>query len=124
MRISRASTRISAEASRRWIDVQGMRPIHLANLDKSRPILILTREGVRRSMLRVSVAPITSRAKGLPTELPVGPRNGLDGESVVSLDNILTIRASDIGRQIGFLLPDQEAPLAAALSHAFDLHQQ
>ena len=94
-----------------------MRPIHLANLDKSRPILILTRKGVRRSMLRVSVAPITSRAKGLPTELPVGPRNGLDAESVVSLDNILTIRASDIGRQIGFLLPDQEAQALVVVRH-------
>jgi len=104
--------------------VFGLRPIHLAELDKPRPVLLLTREGVRQSMLRITVAPITSRAKGLPTELPVGPRNGLDAESVVSLDNILTIRAADIGRHIGFLLPDQEAPLAAALGHAFDLHQQ
>ena len=101
-----------------------MCPIYLADLDKSRPVLLLTREGVRQSMLRMTVTPITSRAKGLPTELLVGPRNGLDAESVVSLDNILTIRAADIGRHIGFLLPDQEAPLAAALSHAFDLHQQ
>jgi mRNA interferase MazF len=104
--------------------VQGMRSIYLADLDKSRPVLILTREGVRRSMFRVTVAPITSQAKGLPTGLPVGPRNGLAAESVVSLDNILTIRSADNGRHIGFLLPEQEAPLAAALSHAFDLHQQ
>jgi mRNA interferase MazF len=104
-------------------DLDGL-DAYLGHLDKSRPVLILTREGVRQSMLRVTVAPITSRAKGLPTELPVGPRNGLAAESVVSLDNILTIRAADIGRRIGFLLPDQEAPLAAALSHAFDLHQQ
>ena len=40
-----------------------------------------------------------------------------------NLDNVMTIRAADLGRHIGFLLPHQEAPLAAALSHAFDLHQ-
>ena len=41
-----------------------------------------------------------------------------------NLDNVRTIRAADLGRHIGFLLPHQEAPLSAALSHAFDLHQQ
>lgn len=112
-----------AASSIHWTERFRMRPIHLANLDKSRPVLILTREGVRGSMLRVTVAAITSRAKGLPTELAVGPRNGLALNSVVSLDNVMTIRAADLGRHIGFLLPHQEAPLAAALSHAFDLHQ-
>ena len=100
-----------------------MRPIHLANLDKTRPVLVLTREGVRGSMLRVTVAAITARAKGLPTELPVGPRNGLAVDSVVSLDNVMTIRAADLGRHIGFLLPDQERHLASAVSHAFDLER-
>ncbi len=98
-----------------------MRPIHIANLDKPRPVVILTREGVRGVMTRVSIAPITSRSKGLPTEVPVGVRNGLEVGSAVSCDNITTIRATDIGRQVGWLLPEQEGDLARAISHAFDL---
>jgi len=70
-----------------------MRPIHVAKLDKTRPVLILTRELVRPVLTRITVAPITSTIRGLSSELPVGPRNGLDQESVVSLDNIVTIPA-------------------------------
>lgn len=98
-----------------------MRPIHIANLDEPRPVVILTREGVRGVMTRVSIAPITSRSKGLPTEVPVGSRNGLEVGSVISCDNITTIRTTDIGRQVGWLLPEQETALMRAISHAFDL---
>ena len=98
-----------------------MRPIHLAALDKTRPVLVLTRELVRPHLSRVTVAPITSTARGLSTELPVGSRNGLDGPSVVSCDNVVTIPSAALGRQIGRLLPEQEQALTAALHAAFDL---
>ena len=98
-----------------------MRPILLARLDKVRPVLVLTREVVRPHMSKVSVAPITSTIRGLSTEVPVGPQNGLDRESVVSCDNILTILASDLLQQIGFLLPHQEMELHQAVVAVFDL---
>ena len=98
-----------------------MRPIHLAHLDKTRPVLVLTRELVRPHLSRVTVAPITSTVRGLSTELPVGPDNGVDRPSVVSCDNVVTVPRSALGRQIGRLLPEQEAALTAALHAAFDL---
>jgi mRNA interferase MazF len=98
-----------------------MRPIHSAHLDKVRPVLILTRELVRPHLSRVTVAPITSTIRGLSTEVPVGSANGLDQESVVSCDNIVTVLKSALGRQIGHLLPAQEADLADAIRAAFDL---
>jgi mRNA interferase MazF len=98
-----------------------MRPIHLAALDKTRPVLVLTRELVRPHLGRVTVAPITSTVRGLSTELPVGPDNGLDRASVVSCDNVVTIPKSALGRQIGRLMPEQEPFLTAALHAAFDL---
>lgn len=73
-----------------------MRPIHTAQLDKPRPVLVLTREIVRPYMTRVTVAPITTTARGLSTELPVGPANGLKAECVVSCDNIVTVPASSL----------------------------
>lgn len=100
-----------------------MRPIHLAALDKTRPVLILTRELVRPHLTRVTVAPITSTARGLSTEIPVGADNGLDRPSVVSCDNVVTVPASALGRQIGRLLPEQEPALTAALHAAFDLEE-
>ncbi|MEV5298707.1 MULTISPECIES: type II toxin-antitoxin system PemK/MazF family toxin [Amycolatopsis] len=98
-----------------------MRPIHLARLDKVRPVLVLTRELIRPHLTRVTIAPVTSTIRGLSTEVRVGSRNGLDHESVVSCDNIQTIRKSALGKQIGRLMPDQERELTEAIRLAFDL---
>ncbi len=98
-----------------------MRPIHTAQLDKARPVLVLTRELVRPHLTRVTVAPITTTARGLSTEVPVGPANGLEAQGVVSCDNIVTVPTSALGRQIGTLLAVQENALAQAIRAAFDL---
>lgn len=98
-----------------------MRPIHVAQLDKLRPVLILTREAVLPRIARVTVAPITSRARGLSTEVAVGLANGISRESVVNCDNIVTVPKNAVGRQIGYLLPSQEVDLTEAIRAAFDL---
>ncbi len=53
--------------------------------------------------------------------MPVGSANGLDRDSVVSCDDILTVPTSALGRHIGYLLPPQEAELTDAIRAAFDL---
>ena len=98
-----------------------MRQICLAQLDKVRPVLVLTREVVRPHLGRVTVAPITTTIRGLSTEVPVGPANGLDQVSVVSCDNVVTVPVDAVGRQIGVLLAAQEPALAEAIRLAFDL---
>jgi mRNA interferase MazF len=59
--------------------------------------------------------------RGLTSEFHVGPRNGLDHDSVISCDNVTTIRKDAVGATIGLLFDDQEADLARAISDAFDL---
>ncbi|KGN34246.1 mRNA interferase MazF3 [Knoellia sinensis KCTC 19936] len=98
-----------------------MRPIHVVQLDKARLALILTRELVRPHLRMITIAPITSTIRGGFTELAVGKSNGLDHSCVVRLDNIQAVDASQVGRLVGFLLPDQERELATAISRAFDL---
>ncbi len=98
-----------------------MRPIHVAQLDKARPALVLTRELLRPHLATVTVAPITSTIRGLSTEVPVDAANGLAGPSVVSCDSIATIPASALGAQIGVLLDRQEPVLSEAIRVAFDL---
>lgn len=98
-----------------------MRDIHIAHLDKARPVVVLTREPVRTAMRRVTVAPITTTVKGLSTEVPVGPVNGLDQPGVVSCDNIITIDKAALGRHTGFLFERQEQEIAAAIVNAFAL---
>lgn len=98
-----------------------MRPIHIAHLDKARPVLVLTRELVRPHLTRVTVAPITSTVRGLSTEISVGTANGLEQDGVVSCDNIVTVPKDTIGCQVGYLLLSQEAELSEAVRLAFDL---
>jgi mRNA interferase MazF len=98
-----------------------VREICLARLDKTRPVVVLTREAARAAMSKVTVAPITSRAKGLSSEVPVGPGNGLDEDGVISVDNVVTVPASLLGRTVGFLTAEQQAGLARAIVLAYDL---
>ena len=101
-----------------------MRPIHLAALDKTRPVLILTREQVRPLLTSITVAPITRTIRGLSTEVPIGKANGLDHDSVISCDNITTVPREAIGRLVGYLHPAQEPALAHAITMAYDLDIQ
>jgi mRNA interferase MazF len=98
-----------------------MRPIHVAQLDKARPVLVLTRELVRPHLRTVTVAPITTTIRGLSTEVHVDAANGLSGPSVVSCDNVATIPAEALKDQIGVLLDRQEPQLSQAIHAAFDL---
>jgi mRNA interferase MazF len=98
-----------------------MRPIHVARLDKERPVLVLTRELVRPHLTRVTVAPITTNIRDLSTEVRVDRRNGLEADSVVNCDNVTTIPKTALGAQIGALPERQEPALAAAVRAAFDL---
>lgn len=98
-----------------------VREICLARLDKTRPVLVLTRSVARSAMTKVTVAPITSTTKGLSSEVRLGPANGLDHECVAAIDNVLTIPVALLGQTVGFLHDAQEAELAAAIVLAFDL---
>ena len=98
-----------------------MRSIVTVQLDKRRPGVILTSPTRLHLLTWVSVAPITTTIRGLSSEVPVGPRNGLDHDSVISCDNITIVRKDAVHDTIGLLFDDQEPALACAISDAFDL---
>lgn len=98
-----------------------MRPIHLVQLDKLRPALVLTRAATAPRLKWITVAPITGTIRGLSVEVPVGPANGLDKDSVVNCDNITSLHRDLIGRCIGHLLASQEQLLTGAIHAAFEL---
>ena len=98
-----------------------MREIHAARLDKTRPVLVLTRDTVRPHLNTVTVAPITTTIRGLSTEVPVGPANGLHERGVIACDHITTIPVAALGSQLGRLLDEQEMTLTEAIHAAFDL---
>ncbi|HEX4518736.1 MAG TPA: type II toxin-antitoxin system PemK/MazF family toxin [Gaiellaceae bacterium] len=68
---------------------------------KRRPVLVLTRDPMGRILHSVICAPITSRRRGLSTEVVLGPDAGLAHESVANLDNTFLLARSRLVRRLG-----------------------
>jgi mRNA interferase MazF len=71
--------------------------------DKRRPVLVVTRTRAIPVLTWILVAPVTRTIRGIPTEIPLGPAEGLAGESVASFDNIQPIRRSFLTDRVGEL---------------------
>ena len=87
---------------------------------KSRPYLVLTRDEAIPIMHRIVVAPVTRTARGIPTEVPLGPPEGLPTECVASFDNVLTLSTAFLVRRMGALAPDRREEPCEALRAATD----
>lgn len=85
------------------------------------PAVIVTRGDAIHALRSVTVAGITSRIRGLTTEVLVGRAEGLAHESVVNCDNLFTLPKSRLGRHRGSLDVATTARLDAALAIALDL---
>lgn len=72
-----------------------------AKLDKVRPIVILTRKSVAPRLTRVLAATVTTRARGLSSEVGLGASEGLTEGCVASLDNTQLVPVDRLVRQAG-----------------------
>lgn len=86
--------------------------------DKERPVVVLTRDPVINLLDTVTVAPITSTIRGLPSEVRVGPAEGLDHVSAANLDHVQTVPKSRLGRRLGRLEEEKMREVCAALAVA------
>ncbi len=73
--------------------------------EKGRPFLVVTRDSANEVMQRVLVAPISRRARSVPSELAVGPDEGLPVDSVASFDNLRPFPKAMLVRRLGSLGP-------------------
>ncbi len=86
--------------------------------DKRRPVVVLTRREVIPLLRTVMVAPITSTARGAPSEVAVGVEHGLRHESVVNLDHVQTVERARLERRLGRLGPREMHEVCRALAVA------
>ena len=86
--------------------------------DKTRPVLVLTRQEVIGLLHTVMVAPITSTIRGAPSEVAVGVREGLKHESAVNLDHVQTVEQDRLSGYIGTLRPEKMREVCRALAIA------
>jgi len=64
------------------------------------------------------VAPITSTIRGLPSEVVVGPDEGLRHDSAINLDNVQTVEQRRLQRYVGSLSPTKMRQVCRALAIA------
>ncbi|HEU0088036.1 MAG TPA: type II toxin-antitoxin system PemK/MazF family toxin [Pseudonocardiaceae bacterium] len=81
-----------------WAEVPG---------DKVRPVLVLTRERFIARLHSVLVAPVTSRVRQIPTEVPLNEQDGLPHACAVNFDNVFTLRRERLRERITVLRTDR-----------------
>ena len=86
-----------------------------------RPAVVLTRDVILSRLRNVTVAPITSTVRGIPTEVPVDEGAGLDHPSVVSCDNLTTVPRDLCLRRRGEVGGVVLAQISRAVTIALDL---
>jgi mRNA interferase MazF len=85
-----------------------------------RPVLLLTRTSGYPYLNKVIVAEVTSTVRGIPQEIPLGKKEGLQHMSVANMDNLHVIAKSLLGDCIGTLEAGKEAEIKRALGYALD----
>lgn len=75
--------------------------------EKGRPFLVVSRDAANRVMQRVLVAPVTTRRRGVPSELLLGEPEGLPVPSVASFDNLRPFPKAMLVRHLGVLGADR-----------------
>lgn len=74
-----------------------------ADLDKVRPVVILTRENVAPLLHRVLIAPVTTTVRGIAVEVELGAAEGVRDGSVANLDNMQLVPVDRLLRLAGEL---------------------
>ncbi len=72
-----------------------------ADVDKVRPVVVLTRGRVAHRLQRVLVAPITTTVRGLATEVALGAAEGVQDGCVANLDNVQLVPVDVLLRRAG-----------------------
>src|SRR5438270_2702023 len=75
----------------------------LATLDKRRPVVVVSRDDVHGRRSQATVASVTRTIRGIPTEIPLEPSDGLPELSVVNCDVLQTIPKTRLERRLGRL---------------------
>jgi mRNA interferase MazF len=88
--------------------------------DKERPVLILTRGSAIGYLARVTVAPITSTIRGVPSEVALGVQDGMRQPCAVNLHNVVTVARDGLSRRVAQLPADRMRQVCAALAFALE----
>ncbi len=89
--------------------------------DKKRPVLILTRDSILGYLGEVTVAPITSTIRDIPSEVLLTREDGMKKNCAINCDHIQTVSKNKIGSAITTLTHGKLKQISKAIWFALDL---
>ena len=92
-----------------------VRLYHFAPPDKKRPVVVLTRDSAIAYLSTVTVAPITSAIRGVPSEVVLDETDGMKASCAVNLHNSVTISQDRLGKRVAQLSSMRMDQICAAL---------
>ena len=81
-------------------------------------MLVLTRSSAIPYLSRVTVIPISSTIRGVPSEVALGPEDGMKQPCAANLHNVVTVSQQNLGRRLAQLSPRRMREVCAALAFA------
>jgi len=89
--------------------------------DKSRPVVILTRDSIIPHIGELTVAPVTSTIRDIPSEVLLVPKDGVARECAVNCDHLQTVAKGRIGSLVTTLPPARMREIRSAIAFALGL---
>ena len=86
--------------------------------DKQRPVLILTRSSAIQHLNTVTIAPVTSTIRDVPSEVILDVDDGMKSRCAVNLHNAVTISRARLGRRVTSLSSARMDQVCSALRFA------
>jgi mRNA interferase MazF len=83
--------------------------------DKRRPVVVLTRDSAVPYLSTVTVVPITTTIRGVPSEVLLTEDDGMKAHCAVNLHNLVTVAQHRLGKRVGQLGAPRMAEVCAAL---------
>ena len=83
--------------------------------DKKRPVLVLTRDSALAYLSSVTVAPITSTIRGVPSEVRLNEDDGMKQPCAVNLHNAITVSQQRLGKRLAQIKPARMNEVCAAI---------
>jgi mRNA interferase MazF len=99
----------------RGISRGDVRLYHFAPPHKQRPVVVLTRDSAVPYLSTVTVAPITSTIRGVPSEVLLTEDDGMKTRCAVILHNAVTVSQDRLGKRVAQLNSLRMAEICAAL---------
>lgn len=91
------------------------------NPDKKRPVLILTRDSILEYLGEVTVAPVTSTIRDIPSEVVLTKDDGMPRPCAVNCDHIQTVAKGRLGSRIITLSEEKMSDVVKSIGFALNL---